>query len=100
MQRGWPGGITQRLNALILPRNLGVHLRLVIVIPRERGIYLGKRKVRMVLLNRLGIPAVTEVVERDFDDLDVGVVNPRASRFIEANVRLRFTAAVGARFWF
>ena len=72
-------GITQRPNVLVLPLDLVVHLRLMIVIPRQRGINLGEREVRMVLLNRLGVPAVGEMVEDDFDDLDVRVVNPKES---------------------
>jgi len=90
-------GITQRLDALILTRDLGVHFRLMVVIPRQCGIDLGERKVRMILLNRLGVPTVAQMVERDFNDLDVGVVNPRPALVIEVNVRLFLNRLHAAR---
>jgi len=38
----------------------------------------------MILLYCFRVPTVAEMVEHNFDDLDVGVVNPRATLFVEA----------------
>ncbi len=42
--------------------------------------------MRMVAVHFLGTPAVSDVVQRNFDDLHVRVVDPRALLFIKPDV--------------
>lgn len=62
----------------------------MVVIRRQRGVNLRQRKMRMILLNCFGTPTLAEMVEHDLQNLDVGVVNPRATAFVEAYVRVLF----------
>ena len=47
-------------------------------------------KMRMLNLDFIRAPTAREVVQRDFDYLDVGVVNPRPSFGVPVNVACRF----------
>jgi len=57
------------LGRLVPPANLLVHLPLVVVVIRERTVYLAQRKVRVVLVDRQGVPAVRDLVESDSSTL-------------------------------
>jgi hypothetical protein len=87
LERGLSVGIAQTANALILPLDFRVHLNLVVVVPSQRSIYFGQRKMGMVLLNRLRIPPAGQMVKHHLDDFNVGVIHPRTPLFIEANMR-------------
>ena len=66
--------------------NLGVHFCLMIEIVRERSVDLSQRKMRILEMNFLRTVSVREMVEHDFNNLDVCVVDPRHARFIYPNV--------------
>jgi hypothetical protein len=59
---------------------------LVVVIPSQRGIHLGQRKMGTVFLDRLRVPPLGQMVKHYLDDLNVGVIHPRTPVFIEANM--------------
>ena len=68
-------------------RTLGIELRLVVVVKRERGVYLGSRQITIVfIVDPLGGPTIPEHVEHHLDDLHVGVIDPRPAALVEKNV--------------
>src|ERR1041385_448643 len=51
----------------------------------------------MVFVDRLGVPAVCYVVKHHLDDLDVRIVNPWPSLFVQADMKRRFNPWYHAR---
>lgn len=90
LQWGSRRGGPQRAETFALLLNLRIHRGLMVVIPRQGGIDLGQRKVRMILLDGFSSPAVSQVIQGEFDDLDVGIVNPSAAPLIAMNMGPRF----------
>src|SRR6267378_4218780 len=66
--------------------NLLVELRLMIVVVSQRGMNLRQGKVRMLVMHLFGAPAVRQVIEDDFNDLDVSVINPRTAFSVDPNM--------------
>ena len=62
----------------------------MIEVKRKRRVDLHKRKMRMLKLDFIRAPTAREMDQRDFDYLDVGVVNPRPSFGVPVNVACRF----------
>jgi hypothetical protein len=56
---------TQSSETLGLELDVRVHLGLVVIVPGQSGVDLCQREIRMVLLNRFGVPPVAEMVEHD-----------------------------------
>jgi hypothetical protein len=79
----------QGLQTITLPLDFSIHLRLMIVIPRQRRIDLRQLTVRMVLLDGFGAPPVRQMIQNNLHDFDVGIVHPRAALPVQPNVRHR-----------
>jgi len=67
--------------------DLTVELGLMIVVVAERGVDLTEREVRMLAVQFLGAPTISDMIEGNLQDFDLGVVNPGAALFIEPDVR-------------
>src|SRR5438477_8367101 len=69
--------------------DLAVHLVLVVVVVGERRMDLAQRQIGMMPLDLLGIPAVSDPVERDHADFDSRSCDGRFS------LGIRFDVCVG-----
>ena len=78
-----------------LPFHLPFKLGLVVVVEGESGVDLGERKVRVLFVNGIGAPAVSDVVEHDLDHFDVGLVDPSRTSVISHDVGSRFRSDHG-----
>ena len=58
--------------------------------PGEGGVNLRKGEGRMVFVDRVGAPAVPDVLLRDLNDFDPGVVNPRGAGGVAVDVGEEF----------
>jgi len=67
----------------------------MIKIKGKRRVDLREGKMRMLNLDFIRAPTACEVIQRDFDYLDVGVVNPRPAFGVRVNVACRFNGIHG-----
>ena len=58
----------------------------MIEVIRQRGVNLPKRKMGMLKMNLIRAPTVCDVVQDNFDDLHICVVNPRPPLSVKVNV--------------
>src|SRR5580658_4304864 len=63
-----------------------IEFRLMIEVKGKRGVNLPQRKMRMLNMDFVRAPTVRDVVQHDFDNLDVGVVNPSPPFGVTVNV--------------
>jgi len=71
--------------------DLGVHLRLVIVIVRKRRVNLREREVRVLKMHLLGARSMRKFVEDNFDDFDVRLVDPGHTPVVQPDMRCGFS---------
>ena len=84
-------------DALRLVFDFGVKLSGVIVIEAKGSMNLRETKMLVLLVNRLGAPAVGQMVEHHFDDFDVRIINPRDTAIVAANVGHTFKGSHARR---
>src|SRR5436190_13649013 len=87
LKRRRRGRLAKFSNPFGLAFDFLVHLGLMIVIPRKSGVNLGKRKMRMIFVNRLRAPTVGDMIENNFNNLNIGIVHPRSPLRIDLDVR-------------
>lgn len=63
-----------------------IELSVTIVIEGKRRMHLGQREVGMLTMDFLRAPAVSQMIHGHLDHFDSGVINPRHSAFIAANM--------------
>lgn len=69
--------------------NLVIHIGLVVVVPREGRVDLGERKMWKLEVHLFHGRAVCQLIQDNLDDLDIRVVDPGYSVFVNADVRNR-----------
>jgi hypothetical protein len=89
---GSDGPLIRPLKRLL---NQAVEFRLMVEVKRKCGMNLAKRKMRMLNVDFVRAPSVRDMVQRDFDNLDVRVVNPRPPFDVTVNVARCFNGIHG-----
>ena len=77
------GRFAEFTDAFALTLDFLIHLTLVIIVPRQRRINLSEREMRMVFLDSICAPAVSHMIEHNFDHLHVGIVHPGAAVLVQ-----------------
>lgn len=70
------------------PFNVLINLALVVVVIRHRRVYLRQAQMRMLALNVLGVPMVSQMVQNDLHDLGRSTGNHRHSVWTDFDVRV------------
>jgi len=92
-----PGGSAEPAEGLQIARDLGVKLSLVVIVKSQGCVDLRQFQTRVLLVDRVCAPAVSNVVQNDLHHFHVGALNPRYASVISDYPRDRFNRSHGNR---